>query len=182
MNGTEVTPGQLTFKVETSLRQPTAADARPVTAIEQLPGPPASDPPIIFAGVSLLVALLLLLAVVLVAARKRKAKPIAPGEWVRERLGSLQVERSHGRLGEPGYVTKLAEVFREYLTRRFGLRRVLLFGMGLVVAGLALFATVTASSGFLIVGIAFTFVGIGMGLALSAPRKPVTFGVFLMRW
>jgi len=121
VNATEVTPESLKFKVETSLRQPTVADARPVTAIEQLPGLPASDPPIIFAGVSLLVALVLLLVVVLVAARKRKAKPVAPGEWVREQLGRLNAERSHGRLGEPDFVAKLAEVFREYLTRRFGL-------------------------------------------------------------
>lgn len=121
VNDTEVTPGYLTFKVETSLRQPTAADARPVTSIEQLPGPPASDPPIIIAGLSLLGALVLLLVVVLVAARKRKQKPLAPGEWVREQLDTLQAARSHGRLSEPDFVTKLAEVFLEYLTRRFGL-------------------------------------------------------------
>lgn len=59
------------------------------------------------------------------------------------------------------------------LTHVFGLRWVLLFGMGLVVAGLALFATVTASSGFLIVGIAFTFVGIGMGLAIAPASTAV---------
>lgn len=121
VNDTEVTPGYLTFKVETSLRQPTAADARPVTSIEQLPGPPTSDPPIIIAGLSLLTAFVLLLVVVLVAARKRKPKSLAPGEWVREQFGNLQAERLYGRLSEPDFVTRLAEVFLEYLTRRFGL-------------------------------------------------------------
>jgi predicted MFS family arabinose efflux permease len=59
------------------------------------------------------------------------------------------------------------------LTHVFGLRRVLLTGMGLVVLGLALFTTVTASSGFLTVGIAFTFVGIGMGLAIAPASTAV---------
>lgn len=121
VNGTEVTPEPLHFKVETSLRQPTTADARPVTGIEQLPGVPASDPPFIAAGLSLLAALVLLLAVVLAVARKRKPKPLAPGHWVREQLGRLQAERLHGRLSEPDFVTRLNAVFREYLARRFGL-------------------------------------------------------------
>ncbi len=121
VNGTAVTPDPLSFTVETSLRNPTAADARPVTGIEPLPAPPAAGSSLVVAGGSLLVALVTLLAAVLVFARKRKAKPLAPGEWVRERIGSLQSDRRHGRLTDPAFVGRLAEAFREYLTRRFGL-------------------------------------------------------------
>lgn len=121
VNGTAVTPDPLTFKVETSLRNPTVADARPVTGIEPLPDNPTTDSPLVVAGGSLLFALVALLVAVLVFARKKKAKPLAPGEWVRERIGSLQSDRRHGRLTDPAFVGRLAEAFREYLTRRFGL-------------------------------------------------------------
>lgn len=121
VNGTEVTPDPLTFQVITPLRNPTAADARPVTGIEQLPDLPASDPPLVLAGITLTVALVAVLVAVLVAARRRRAKPLSPGEWVRERIGALQTDRLHGRVGEAAFVEKLAMAFREYLTRRFGL-------------------------------------------------------------
>ena len=121
VNGTDVTPAPLTFKVETSLREASAADIRPVTGIEQLPAPPESDSSLIAAGVSLLGALVAVLVVVLVVARKRTAKPLTAGEWVREQLATLQSDRGHGRVGGAAFVTAVAEVFREYLTRRFGL-------------------------------------------------------------
>lgn len=121
VNGTEVTPDPLTLRVETALRNPTAADARPVTGIEPLPTPPASEPPFILAGVTLLAALVAVLAAVLVAARKRRAKPLAPGEWVRERIGTLQTNLLNGRLTGAEFVECLATAFRDYLTRRFGL-------------------------------------------------------------
>jgi HAMP domain-containing protein len=121
VNGTEVTPESFTLRVETALRNPTAADARPVTGIEQLPAPPASDPPLILAGVTLLVALVAVLAAVLVAACKRRTKPLSPGEWVREQIGTLQTNLLSGRLTEAEFVQCLATAFRDYLTRRFGL-------------------------------------------------------------
>lgn len=122
VNGTAVTPEPtLKFKVETSLRNPTAADARPVTGIEHLPDKPTTDSPLVVAGGSLLLALVALLVGVLVFARKKQAKPLAPGEWVRERIGTLQSDRRHGRLTDAAFVGLLAEAFREYLTRRFGL-------------------------------------------------------------
>jgi hypothetical protein len=121
VNGTEVTPDPLAFQVLTSLRNPTAADARPVTGIEPLPDLPASDPPLVLAGVTLTVALAAVLTAVLVAARKRKAKPLSPGEWVRERIGTLHSDRLHGRVSGAEFVERLAAAFREYLTRRFGL-------------------------------------------------------------
>jgi predicted MFS family arabinose efflux permease len=59
------------------------------------------------------------------------------------------------------------------LTDRFGLRSVLLFGMGLVVTGFALFTAVTAESGFFLVGLAFTFIGTGMGLSIAPASTAV---------
>jgi hypothetical protein len=120
INGTDATPELLTFRVETSLRNPTAADARPVTGIEPLPPRPASDPPLIAGGLALLTVLVVLLAVVLAIARKRKPKPLTVGEWVRGQLGTLQAERLRGALGETEFVNRLADLFREYLARRFG--------------------------------------------------------------
>jgi hypothetical protein len=121
VNGTEVTPDSLTLRVETALRNPTAADARPVTGIEPLPAPPEADPPLILAGVTLIAALVAVLVGVLVAARKRRTKPLVPGEWVRERIGTLQTNRLSGRLTEAEFVECLARAFRDYLSRRFGL-------------------------------------------------------------
>ncbi len=123
VNGTQVTPDppSLTFKVETSLRNPTAADARPVTGIEQLPPKPSADSPLVLAGGSLLIALVAVLVAVLFIARKRTAKPLPPGEWVRKRIRALHADQRDGQLTDAAFVRVLAEVFREYLTRRFGL-------------------------------------------------------------
>lgn len=125
VNGTEVTPESLEFNVKTKFdttqRSPTSADARSVTGIEQLPGSPPADPPVVLAGLFLLSALVAMLAVVLVVAYRRKPKPVSAGEWVRERLDVLRADRRSGRLTEPVFVERLATVFREYLSRRFGL-------------------------------------------------------------
>jgi hypothetical protein len=122
VNGTDATPNELTFKVETSLRNATAADARPVTGVETLPPPPpAAEPPLVAAGLAVLSGLVVALAVVLAVARKRTPKPLTPGEWVRERVGTLQSNLLNGRLTGAEFVECLATAFREYLTRRFGL-------------------------------------------------------------
>lgn len=121
VNGTAVTPDPLTFKVETSLRNPTAADARPVTGIERLPDKPTTDSPLALAGGSLLIALVAVLVAVLFIARKRKPKLLSPGEWLRKQIRSLDDDRRDGRLTDIAFVGLLAEVFRVYLTRRFGL-------------------------------------------------------------
>jgi hypothetical protein len=59
------------------------------------------------------------------------------------------------------------------ITGRFGLRPVLLSGLGLVVTGLAVFTAVTADSGFFLVGLAFAFIGTGMGLAIAPASTAV---------
>ena len=53
------------------------------------------------------------------------------------------------------------------LTARFGLRSIMLSGMGLVTAGLITLATLTVGSGYVTVGIAFTLIGSGMGLVIA---------------
>ena len=53
------------------------------------------------------------------------------------------------------------------LTRRFGLRSIMLAGMALVTGGLVSLATLTAASGFLPVGLAFGLIGLGMGLVMA---------------
>jgi len=53
------------------------------------------------------------------------------------------------------------------LTARFGLRTVMLSGMGLVTGGLVTLATLTVDSGYLTVGIAFVLIGSGMGLVIA---------------
>jgi EmrB/QacA subfamily drug resistance transporter len=68
----------------------------------------------------------------------------------------------------------LASNLSSRVAHRFGLRNTVLAGMGLVILGLGVFATtVTASSGFLLVGIAFTFVGSGMGLSIAPASNAV---------
>ena len=62
------------------------------------------------------------------------------------------------------------------LAHRFGLRRVVLSGMTSVIAGLALFSSMSTTSGALIVSIAFTCVGVGMGLSI-APASNVVVSV-----
>jgi len=53
------------------------------------------------------------------------------------------------------------------LTFRFGLRSIMLIGMVLVTTGLAVFATVSAASGFTPVAIAFGCIGMGIGLVIA---------------
>jgi EmrB/QacA subfamily drug resistance transporter len=53
------------------------------------------------------------------------------------------------------------------LTFQFGLRSIMLIGMVLVTAGLAVFATVSADSGFTPVAIAFGLIGMGIGLVIA---------------
>ena len=60
------------------------------------------------------------------------------------------------------------------LAHRFGLRNTVLSGMALVIVGLGMFATmVSTTSGFLLVGIAFTCVGSGMGLSIAPASTAV---------
>lgn len=59
------------------------------------------------------------------------------------------------------------------LAHRYGLRNVVLVGMALVIAGLALFTSVSATSGFLLVGVAFACVGTGMGLSIAPASNAV---------
>jgi EmrB/QacA subfamily drug resistance transporter len=53
------------------------------------------------------------------------------------------------------------------LTSRFGLRLVMVLGMALVSAGLAVFESVSVVSGFTPVGLAFGLIGTGMGLVIG---------------
>jgi EmrB/QacA subfamily drug resistance transporter len=53
------------------------------------------------------------------------------------------------------------------LTGRLGLRSIVVSGMILVTAGLAIFAMVSTTSGFAVVGIPFALLGFGMGLILA---------------
>jgi hypothetical protein len=122
VNGTEVTPDPLTFKVETSLRNATAADARPVTGVESLPAPPpAAEPPLIAAGLVVLSGLVVALAVVLAIARKRKPKPLTAGEWIRLELSHTRDDFARGRWKPTEFAGWVSHLMRRYLHKRFGL-------------------------------------------------------------
>ncbi|HVY08973.1 MAG TPA: MFS transporter [Mycobacteriales bacterium] len=56
---------------------------------------------------------------------------------------------------------------------RFGLRRVLLTGMALVIVGLALFTSVSVDSGYPLIAVAFGLIGTGMGLAIAPASNAV---------
>jgi MFS transporter, DHA2 family, multidrug resistance protein len=59
------------------------------------------------------------------------------------------------------------------LARHFGLRPVLMTGMGGIAAGLGIFATLGVTSTYLPVGIAFAFIGSGMGLSIAPASNAV---------
>jgi EmrB/QacA subfamily drug resistance transporter len=59
------------------------------------------------------------------------------------------------------------------LTERFGLRTIMLSGMGLITGGLVTLATLTVDSGFLTVGIAFALIGSGMGVAVAPASNAI---------
>ncbi|HVT63844.1 MAG TPA: MFS transporter [Mycobacteriales bacterium] len=68
----------------------------------------------------------------------------------------------------------LASNLSSRLAHRWGLRNTVLSGMTMVIVGLGLFTvTVSATSGFLMVGVAFTLVGSGMGLAIAPASTAV---------
>jgi MFS transporter, DHA2 family, multidrug resistance protein len=59
------------------------------------------------------------------------------------------------------------------LAARFGLRTIMLVGMGLVTCGLVAFSTLSVASGILPVTIAFVLVGFGMGLTIAPASNAI---------
>jgi EmrB/QacA subfamily drug resistance transporter len=59
------------------------------------------------------------------------------------------------------------------LTARFGLRAVLMAGMISVMCGMIFLAQLTVTSGYLLVGIAFGFIGTGMGLSIAPASNAI---------
>jgi MFS family permease len=59
------------------------------------------------------------------------------------------------------------------LTRRFGLRTMMLFGMMLVTGGLVSLAELTVASGFLTVGLGSGLIGLGMGLVIAPASNAI---------
>jgi EmrB/QacA subfamily drug resistance transporter len=59
------------------------------------------------------------------------------------------------------------------LTRRFGLRTMMVFGMMLVTGGLVALAELTVASGFLTVGLGSGLIGLGMGLVIAPASNAI---------
>jgi EmrB/QacA subfamily drug resistance transporter len=69
--------------------------------------------------------------------------------------------------------TLVASNLASRLTARFGLRRMLTIGMVLVTAGLAIFTMVSTSSGFAPIAVAFSLIGVGMGLVIAPASNAI---------
>jgi hypothetical protein len=117
VNGVEVPVNPLMVKVETSIRSPTAADARPVTDIEPLPPPtPTGFSPGFYLPVLCAAVFIAAVAVVLLR-RRRKPVPLTSHEWANRRLTELEATP----LPATSVIDGIVDVIRGYLARRFQL-------------------------------------------------------------
>jgi hypothetical protein len=107
-------------RVETAIKQPKAADARPVTGIEELPPVPTTTwDPATALGVAGAV-LTLTLAAVLWTRRRFRNPAVSPADWANRELDTLG-ERLAAATITPGlFAERLAVVVRAFLQRRSG--------------------------------------------------------------
>jgi len=109
-----------TASVRTGLKDPKAADARPVTGVEDPPpGPPGPGWWAVVPVVSVVGAALLVVAAVL-ARRKKQPPQTTPAEWVGQEFAALEKELDAGGLTPAAFAERLATAVRGFVERRYG--------------------------------------------------------------
>ena len=123
VNSEDVTFPTKEVRVQTSIAEAKADNARPVTGIEELPTiePPQPET----TGWQFMAVLGGIFAVVLIGAiiRRSRAKPppVPPGEWAGRELDRLERDRALERISSLVAAERLAAILREFIEIRHGL-------------------------------------------------------------
>jgi hypothetical protein len=115
-----IEPTPQTVHVQTALKDPKAADARPITGVEDPPPAPAGDgTPVVFAVAAAGVLLLAVAAVF--RGRKRQPAPPTPAAWADGEFARLEKALAADTIPPAAFAERLADVLRTFLERRDGL-------------------------------------------------------------
>jgi hypothetical protein len=123
LNSQEILFPSKDVRVQTTIADVKAEQARPVTGIEPLPTVVPPEPESIgwqFAAV-LGCIFAAVLIVVLIRKSRSKPPPVAPGEWAESELDRLERNHALERIAGFQAADRLAAILREFMERRFGL-------------------------------------------------------------
>jgi hypothetical protein len=118
----EVAFPERSVTVRTAITDPKPADARPITGVEDPPGPPAGGAGVlgVVPVVSVAAAVLLIVGAA-VARRRRKPVPPTPAAWAEAALAAAEKELEAETIPPALFADRLADVLRGYVERRYGL-------------------------------------------------------------
>jgi hypothetical protein len=115
-----VTVGEKAVAVSTALKEPKAADARPVTGIEELPPVPAGGPDLATAAGVVGALFVAALAVVLWMHRRFRSPVVTPADRASHELTALADRLAAGAIAPAAFADHLAAAVRTFVQRRYG--------------------------------------------------------------
>src|SRR5262249_47646727 len=122
LNSREVTFPSKEVRVQSTITDAKAEQARPVTGIEELPmiKPPRDSMGWQFAAT---LGAIFFFVVIGVLVRRSRAKPppIPPGQWANRELDRLERDHAMGRVTNLAAADRLASILRDFIERRFGI-------------------------------------------------------------
>jgi hypothetical protein len=107
--------------VSTALKEPKAADARPVTGIEELPPVPAGGSELTAAAGVVGALFVASLAVVLWMRRRFRSPVVTPADWANHEFADLADRLAAGTITPERFAERLAAAVRTFTQRRYGL-------------------------------------------------------------
>jgi hypothetical protein len=115
-----IEPTPQVVHVQTALNDPKAADARPITGVEDPPPAHGVDgTPVVF--VVAVAGVLLLSVAAAFRRRKRQPAPPTPAAWAGGEFARLELELAAETITPAAFAERLADVLRTFLERRDGL-------------------------------------------------------------
>ncbi|MCE9562246.1 MAG: DUF4381 family protein [Planctomycetes bacterium] len=117
VNGREVQPGGFEVTVLSTVAEPKAENAKPVTSIEELPDPDPISPPRVAAWQLVLLCGGIIAVIAFVLWMRPKPPPMPPHEWA---IGALD-ELERAGVANRELVARAAEILRELIERQFGI-------------------------------------------------------------
>ena len=107
-------------RVETSLKNPKAIDARPITGIEELPPVTASGEWPVGIVLAAVIAAILAAVLLIVRRHRRIPPPLTASAWADREFTSLERDLAAETIAPTAVAERLAGVVRGYVERRYG--------------------------------------------------------------